>query len=81
MGDRNPASGPAVEWPLAYLTGTALSIGLLVGVRSGILGPLSSSELAAAGLVVGLYTGISLLHYRRAVATREPVPVALADER
>jgi hypothetical protein len=55
--------GRATEWPLAYLIITAISGGLIVGLQHRFPGLAPSATLAIAGLVVGLYTAISLCYY------------------
>jgi len=52
-----------MEWPLVYLIITAISGGLIVGLQHQFPGLAPSVTLAIAGLVVGLYTAISLCYY------------------
>jgi hypothetical protein len=60
-----------MEWPLVYLITTVISGGILVGLQHALPGLASSTPLAVAGLVVGLYTAISLCYYYRMSVSEE----------
>lgn len=77
MGDRLAAAS-ATRWPLLYLIGSAISLGLVVAVRGGLPGLGSSSDLVAVG-VVGFYTVLSAVYYYASV-NRAPRRAAPADE-
>ena len=81
MGDILRGRVVATDWPLAYLTVTAVSIGVLVGVRHWFPKSMGRYELLPLGFVAGLYGITSTLHYyevSRVKTTREVVSV---DER
>lgn len=78
MGDRLSGATSETGWPFLYLIGTALSLGLVVGVRGALPEPVPSSELVAAG-VVGLYTVLSVVYYYASVH-RAPSRAVPADE-
>ncbi|NHN61014.1 MULTISPECIES: hypothetical protein [Halorussus] len=78
MGDRPTLPVPTTAWPRVFLTGTALSIGLVASIRGASSGLSRSSELLTAVLVVGLYTALSVFYY--ATASREPPRVRPTDE-
>ena len=79
MGNRLSRAAPASGWPFLYLTGTALSLGLVVAVKAAVPGSASSEGFVAAGSVVGLYTAISAFYYYTSV-NRAPSRALPADE-
>lgn len=50
-------------WYLIYLSVTALSIGVLVGVRHEFPRISETLELAVLGVIIGMFTVTSLLHW------------------
>lgn len=69
----NPQPRPSsFPWHTSYLAVAALSLGLLGGFCYVFSGVRESTGLVLAGLIVGLFTATSLLHWYDATADRVP---------
>jgi small basic protein len=71
MGDR-PGGRAAADWPLAYLIITAISVGIIIGVRHGISKPITRYELVPIAFIVVLYTVTSAVHYYQTTRQKPP---------
>ena len=58
--DHEPSPAP---WYMMYLSVTALSIGVLVGVRHEFSHVPNRLELTVLGVIIGMFTVTSLLHW------------------
>jgi uncharacterized membrane protein AbrB (regulator of aidB expression) len=63
MGDIPQTRSAAIEWPYVYLAVTVINIGMLIGIWYDLPESMEISELVTAGLIVSLYTTISMLYY------------------
>lgn len=70
----------ATDWPLAYLIITAISVGVVVAVWHWFREPTTRYELVFVGLIVGMYTTASVLHYYEATREEPTVGVTAMDE-
>lgn len=65
-----PRHGPPTPWHVMYLSVTALGIGVLVGVQHQFPRVPDHLELAVLGVLVGMFTVTSLLHWYDVTRTR-----------
>jgi hypothetical protein len=80
MADRTWVRTASAGWPLTYRIITAISVGILLGVWHWFPGATARSELLFIGLIVGMYTAASVVHYYRVTRTDRVSAGANLDE-